>query len=332
MMRNMQDSLATWFQRHARVLPWRQSPDSYRVWISEVMLQQTQVDRVVGYFQAFMERFPCVADLAHADEEDVMQRWAGLGYYRRARQLHAAAKIIAASGFPDDVASWRALPGIGPYTAGAIVSLALNQPVPLVDVNVVRVVSRLMAKHLSLNEVWDQAGIWILEVWGKGIEPRIWNQALMELGALICTSNPQCERCPVQAFCAAMQNQTQLIYPAPAKKKIWKDVAEIVYCLVDDDGNVVVEKASQWRRGLWDLPQDIDVQRERLLYTCTTKHTVTRHRIIRITKVYRYQGAIPEAMKRVPLQACLDGSLAAGSALRKVAGMLFKEKALFGLQ
>src|SRR5271169_2298027 len=190
----------TWYARHARALPWRESRDPYRVWLSEIMLQQTQVTAVIAHYQEFLRRFPTVEKLAAAREASVLAAWSGLGYYRRARMLHAAAKVVVrkyGGRFPATVEAWRALPGIGRYTAAAIASIAFDESVAVVDGNVERVLQRVSGKQLAGEEMWTAASH-LLEV----KRPGDFNQAMMELGAVVCTPRvPACLTCPVVELC-----------------------------------------------------------------------------------------------------------------------------------
>src|SRR5262245_11917236 len=214
----MHEELTAWFEEHQRPLPWRAAYTPYEVWISEIMLQQTQVETVVPYFQRWMSAFPNVRALAAAEEQSVLKLWAGLGYYSRARNLMAAAKIVAddhQGALPADYEALRALPGIGQYTAGAILSIAFNQPYPVVDGNVRRVLSRLYGwEDDQPKRLWDAA-----EKLVRHAEPRLINQAIMELGATVCSFRaPRCLVCPVQSDCIAYKTGKQLLIP-PVKKR-----------------------------------------------------------------------------------------------------------------
>jgi len=191
--------LLAWFDRHGRDLPWRRTRDPYRVLVSEFMLQQTQVSRVTEYYPRFLERFPTVEHLARAKRSAVMEQWDGLGYYARARNLHSLAKTVAGSGpIPHDPAELIKLPGIGRYTAGAVASFAYEKPVAAVDTNVARVIRRAFVRGND-KRVWAMAGALVPKN-GK----RAWrfNQAIMELGALICVARrPRCPECPVRKDC-----------------------------------------------------------------------------------------------------------------------------------
>lgn len=200
--------LATWFRRAGRDLPWRRTRDPYRILVSELMLQQTQVSRVVEFYDRFLNRFPTLGHVARAPQRKVMESWEGLGYYARARNLHALSKEVGATRdgvLPADAAELRTLPGIGAYTAGAVSSFAFERRAALVDTNVARVLSRVFAPRLKPKSPRDQKQLWgiaemILPRTGKAAWTH--NQALMELGALICTARiKRCGVCPVSAGC-----------------------------------------------------------------------------------------------------------------------------------
>jgi len=199
-------ALRSWFRRHGRSLPWRETRDPYRVLVSEAMLQQTQVSRVVNYYARFLDRFPTMDALAAARPGAVRESWDGLGYYARARNLHALARKVTASGvFPDDPAALRALPGIGAYTAGAVASFAFERRAALVDTNVARVLRRAFAPRADFTTSRGQRRLWgiaesLLPATGKATWTH--NQAVMELGALVCTARvAKCGECPVSALC-----------------------------------------------------------------------------------------------------------------------------------
>ncbi|EOH87765.1 A/G-specific adenine glycosylase [Enterococcus pallens] len=218
-----------WYQKEKRNLPWRYNQDPYRVWISEIMLQQTRVDTVIDYYYRFMEAFPTIADLAKAPEDKLLKIWEGLGYYSRARNLQAAAKQILdefGGQFPDTIDDIRSLKGIGPYTAGAIGSISFKLSEPAIDGNVMRVVSRLFCIEADIakansRKVFDEAMRKII----SHEEPGDFNQAMMDLGSSICTPKaPKCEVCPIQAFCLAFKEQRQTEFPVKSKKLKPKDV------------------------------------------------------------------------------------------------------------
>ena len=199
------DALLNWYDLHRRMLPWRGTRDPYRIWLSEIMLQQTRTETVARYYQRFLAAFPTVGDLAHADEDAVLKLWEGLGYYSRARNLHAAAKRVAdemRGRFPGTSTGLRALPGVGPYAANAIASIAFDECAPALDGNQARVLSRVLAHESPLKTPFD-----LLEPASaliSRLRPGDYNQALMDLGASICTPKaPRCGDCPIAAFCRA---------------------------------------------------------------------------------------------------------------------------------
>jgi A/G-specific adenine glycosylase len=302
------NNLADWFNRQQRILPWREQPATYRVWISEIMLQQTQVVTVVPYFEKFIARFPTVETLAHAPEEDVLLHWAGLGYYSRARNIHKAAKMIVANGgtrggFPTTREGWLEIPGVGQYTAGAILSIALNLPEPILDGNVERVISRFRLVSRRGGDAFYKGRLWRLSkiiveaAFAQKIDPRVTNQALMELGATVCTyKKPKCLLCPVASTCRAHAAGIEETFPPKKKPKTWLDVREELHCVVSEDGRVLLRKREkgEWRAGLWDLLADVvtdgipgDRKSYELIGEIQSKHIVTRHKITRLTKVWR---------------------------------------------
>ncbi|MDO9695500.1 MAG: A/G-specific adenine glycosylase [Candidatus Latescibacteria bacterium] len=199
--------LLAWYDRERRPLPWRERPSAYGIWVSEVMLQQTTVAVVMTRWRAFLDRFPDQASLAAAPLEDVLAAWSGLGYYRRARSLHAAARIVMASGgeLPRDAAGWRTLPGVGPYTAGAVASMACGERVAAVDTNVARVLRRLHCRDAAAaNDLTGAALDRLAAELVDPVRPGDWNQALMDLGAAICApAAPDCAACPLAQGCLA---------------------------------------------------------------------------------------------------------------------------------
>ncbi len=257
--RMLADRLLPWFGRHQRKLPWRQSRDAYRVWVSEIMLQQTQVATVIPYFERFLAAFPSVRDLAAADEHEVLRLWEGLGYYRRARQMHAAARLVASQHggvFPDTLEGVRSLPGIGRYTAGAIVSIAFDRPAAILEANTIRLLSRLFAISGDVTTAAAQSTLWQLAE--AIVPPRkcgVFNQALMELGSLVCTPKaPRCEVCPASELCAAFQQGRQNEIPAPRTRPIFEQVREAAV-VVYQRGKVFVrlrQPGERWA-GLWDF-------------------------------------------------------------------------------
>jgi A/G-specific adenine glycosylase len=230
--------LLGWFRQFQRDLPWRRDRDPYRIWISEIMLQQTRVAAVLPYYERFLERFPTIPALAAAPEEEVLTHWSGLGYYSRARNLQSAAQSIVANHggeFPSDHADALALPGIGPYTSAAILSMAFNAPHAVLDGNVARVVARLDAVRGDLRETKTWSGLQrSADALLDPESPSDWNQAVMELGAMVCTpTSPQCLICPVAKFCKALQLGLTDVIPEKRKKRATVSVTLAAAILVD---------------------------------------------------------------------------------------------------
>jgi A/G-specific adenine glycosylase len=253
--------LLAWFERHARPLPWQRNRDPYAVWLSEIMLQQTQVGTVEGYFERFIEALPTIEALAAADEHDVLRLWEGLGYYRRARQLHQAAKIIMAEHggrFPRDRQIVRSLPGIGRYTAGAILSIAFDAREPILEANTLRLLCRLLGYDGDPRSADGQRLLWAM---AEALLPRRdagrLNQALMELGSEVCTARaPPCETCPAALLCQANRQGRQGEIPRPKPKRQIEPVREAAV-LVRRGGRVLLLRWPEGRRwaGLWDFPR-----------------------------------------------------------------------------
>jgi A/G-specific adenine glycosylase len=253
--------LLAWYRRHARDLSWRKTRDPYAIWISEIMLQQTQVATVERYFPKFLQAFPTMDRLAAADQQQVLRHWEGLGYYRRARQLHAAAKqMVAEHGgqFPADVESLRSLPGIGRYTAGAILSIAFDVSAPILEANTVRLLSRLVGFRGDTSSREGQQLLWrTAEELVPSSHCGQFNQALMELGSLICTPrDPQCPHCPLSTVCAAYQKNLQNEIPAPRQKPLVENVREAAVVIVRR-GKILLRQCAAGQRwaGLWDFPR-----------------------------------------------------------------------------
>ena len=260
--RDLQQRLLAWFGEHARDLPWRGTRGLYAIWISEIMLQQTQVVTVIDYFQRFLRRLPTVGELAAAEEEEVLRLWEGLGYYRRARQLHAAAKRIVADhggAFPETFDDVLALPGIGRYTAGAILSIGRDARLPILEANTIRVLSRLLAYE---GDVYNNAGQKVLWQFAAELLPQQhvghFNQALMELGATLCTPRaPSCLLCPVSGLCPTRKAGLQAKIPAPKQKTKYEEVTEAAAVIRNRSSQVLVRRCLPGERwaGLWDFPR-----------------------------------------------------------------------------
>jgi A/G-specific adenine glycosylase len=253
------DHLLAWFDRHRRDLPWRRTSDPYKIWLSEVMLQQTRVETVLPFYRRFLERFPTVEDLARAELEEVLALWSGLGYYRRARQLHAAARRVAAAGeFPATMEGLLALPGVGAYTAAAVASIAFGAAVPVMDGNVERVLSRCLA--LGEDARAGGARRKLLAAAAELLDPRRpgdSNQALMELGATLCSPRrPQCLLCPLVAGCRAAREGDPERYPA-VKAKRQAERHRLLVAVVENGGGVLLFRRpedSTLLAGTWELP------------------------------------------------------------------------------
>ncbi|HYV36478.1 MAG TPA: A/G-specific adenine glycosylase [Gemmataceae bacterium] len=254
--------LLAWFQRQRRDLPWRNTRDPYHIWVSEIMLQQTQAATVIPFFQRFLQTFPTVQALAAADEQQVLRLWEGLGYYRRARHLHQAARQLAAANgehLPDDPEVWRELPGIGRYTLGAILSQAFDRRLPILEANSIRVLCRLFAVRRSPKENEVQKLLW---TYAEKILPRRqvgdFNQALMELGALICTPTaPACESCPIKAVCQARKLGIQEDLPVRSASPKTETVNEVAVVVRRRSKVLVVQRQDEGRwANMWEFPHD----------------------------------------------------------------------------
>jgi A/G-specific adenine glycosylase len=305
--RRIAENLLRWFRAHARDLPWRRTRDPYAIWISEVMLQQTQVKTVVPYWERWMARLPTVQALARASEHRVLKLWEGLGYYSRARNLHRAAKLITAGHggeFPEDFEAVLALPGVGRYTAGAVCSIAFNQPHPVVDGNVIRVLTRLFGLRGNPKERPTNEKLWGLATELVQVAHQLdahdgcshFNQSVMELGATICLAqNPRCGECPVRRSCVARLANSVARFPEVPRRaaSTGRRVAAFV---LECGGRYLVRQrpARVVNQGLWEFPNielndgltlaelarkhlGLDLSRARAL--STIRHTITRYRI-----------------------------------------------------
>ncbi len=255
--------LLRWYDVHARSLPWRDTHDAYAVWVSEVMLQQTRVETVLGYYEPFLTRFPTLHALARAPEDRVMAAWSGLGYYRRARLLHSAAREVVAhhaGRVPRSAEARRALPGIGRYTAGAIGSIAFGLEEPIVDGNVARVFARLFGIDTPLGRADTDARLWAeSERLVRGPRPGAFNQALMELGATVCTrAAPRCGECPVRGSCHAYADGTVARLPVARPRRAPRTVRLVALLATVGPASaprVWLERAKgSLYGGMWNLP------------------------------------------------------------------------------
>jgi A/G-specific adenine glycosylase len=253
-------ALLAWYRRARRDLPWRRTRDPWAIWVSETMLQQTRVETVIPYYERFLARYPTAQALADADADELMQHWAGLGYYSRARNLKAAAgQVVREHGgrVPDDIESLRALPGVGRYTAGALASIAFDRPEPIVDGNVARVLARLLDLDLEITSpaaqrlLWEQAG-----ALARGKSPGDLNQALMELGALVCTPrSPDCADCPLRRRCRGHAAGRAAELPRKAPRAAPRAVEAVAVLLARGDRFLAVRRPPRGLLGgLWELP------------------------------------------------------------------------------
>ncbi|HEX7422523.1 MAG TPA: A/G-specific adenine glycosylase [Terriglobales bacterium] len=254
-------ALLRWYDQHRRDLPWRETRDPYRIWLSEIMLQQTRVAAVLDHYRIFLERFPNVRALAAASEDAVLAAWSGLGYYRRARRLHRSAQQIAeqyGGCFPQNSEGLLALPGIGRYTAAAIASIAFAEPVAVVDGNVERVLQRLIGVNLTTPQTWQHAQALL-----ANSRPGDFNQAMMELGATVCVPRePRCPMCPVRKWCVTQGEVPRAKPPSRQKRKqIWCALERR-----DGNGSGKVRLVQRPRKaslmpGMWELPQSSEPPR-----------------------------------------------------------------------
>jgi A/G-specific adenine glycosylase len=255
--------LLDWYRENARKLPWREDPTPYHVWLSEVMLQQTRVSAVLDYYRRFLDACPTVEDLAQLEEDRLMKLWQGLGYYNRARSLQKAARVIVeeyGGEFPADPEVIRALPGVGDYTAGAVGSIAFGLPLPAVDGNVLRVVARITgdAGDIAAQSTKKRVAGELQEIIPTQV-PGAFNQALMELGALICLPNgvPLCEKCPAAGFCVAFQTGRTGELPVKAPRKARRVETRDVF-LIFCDKKVALRRRPErgLLAGLWEFPHE----------------------------------------------------------------------------
>lgn len=309
------DSMIQWYRLSHRKLPWRDRVESgresiYATWVSEVMLQQTQVSTVVDYFHRFFDAFPTVHDLARASETRVFKLWEGLGYYRRARFLLQGAKLVSqmlnrGEAWPQSLEEWRKIPGIGPYTAGAITSIAQGIPSPIVDGNVSRVFSRYFAKHFGNSDaIWKVAENFIIRAEERGHKTSDANQSLMELGAIVCTpKKPQCSICPLRQKCKAFERGVVEKFPKPkvrAKTVIVREKNLCLWIKQTKKNWIFVVPSKRWRKGTWDFPDfnsskwkttanplsKVTGMRWKKAQVIKTQNVVTHHKITRVTEVW----------------------------------------------
>jgi A/G-specific adenine glycosylase len=325
--------LLSWYRQGHRDLPWRATTDPYRVWVSEIMLQQTRAQAVIPYYQRFLARFPTVDALAAAPEQEVLAVWAGLGYYSRARNLHKAARAIAAGdGFPREYEAIRALPGIGDYTAAAIASIAFGLPHAVLDGNVLRVVARVENDAADIGSARTRERFRaVAQQWLEPNDPGHFNQGLMELGATVCLPRkPLCLLCPIAGHCRARAEGTAAQLPVKLRKQ--EPVRLDGTLLVIRKGSRVLlrqrEPDESRMAGFWDLPAPADLPRAKLGSGLgEIRHTITHHHYTfavcratapaRIVEPFRWFEA--EQLDTIPLSTTARKALAlAGTAVYKL--------------
>jgi A/G-specific adenine glycosylase len=316
----LEEALLAWYAACRRDLPWRKTRDPYAIWISEIMLQQTRVETVVPYWERFLSRFPTVKRLAEADEGDVLASWSGLGYYRRARLLHAGARAVAAQGaVPKTRDALLDVPGIGPYTAGAIASIAFGEAVGLVDGNVARVLARLFAID---DDMRKPAGLRRAQALADAIvakrDPGAWNQALMELGATVCKPQaPSCETCPAQNLCRARAEGRERELPVLAPKAAPRP--RRVQCLVATRrGAVLLARRTHDSlfAGLWEPPSIEGAARARTELLASFPIAEAKH-VGRVEHVLSHRKLTVDVL-RAELTARVDAALSGYDAFRLV--------------
>lgn len=275
-------TLIDWYRREQRDLPWRGTDDPYRILVSEIMLQQTRAQTVIPYYERFLERFPDVDALSEAREAEVLTCWSGLGYYSRARNLQRAARAIVAAGrFPSDYDGIRELPGVGPYTAAAVASIAFNAPHAVVDGNVLRVIARLSDDGADIGSTKTRARFQrIADDWLDPRDPGEFNQAMMELGATICLPRtPRCLLCPVAEFCEGRKTGRQHELPVKLSKATPQQI-QIQVAIIEKNGAVLLRRrdGASLMAGFWELPAPDDLPSWRPRETLGSfRHTITYH-------------------------------------------------------
>lgn len=290
------ERLIAWYEAGHRDLPWRAARGPYPIWISEIMLQQTRAAAAIPYYERFLERFPTVQSLAESAEEDVLTLWAGLGYYARARNLRRAARQIVETGFPREYEAWRALPGIGDYTAAAIASIAFDLPHAVVDGNVLRVVARMENDAADIGAARTRERFRaIAQSWLDARRPAAFNQAMMELGATICLpKNPMCAACPLSAGCRARAEGTAAQLPVKLRRAIPVKLEDTLL-IVRRGGRILLHQRdadASRMAGFWDLPGLGDLPHARVARQLgEIRHTITHH---------HYRFVLAAATARVP--------------------------------
>ncbi len=325
-------ALVAWFRENGRDYPWRRTHDAYAVLVSEVMLQQTQIATVLerGYYTGWLEKFPDFATLARASEAEVLKAWEGLGYYRRARNLQLLAQTVLKEHdgvFPKDPVAIRALPGIGPYTAGAVASFAFNLPEPIVDGNVARVLARLANDATPIDSTEGSKHLWerAAELVRAAEDPRLFNSAVMELGQTICrTGTPACNQCPVQTYCRATEPAT---LPVKKARTTLTAVTERVFFSQNADGVLLERETGNRRTGLWKLPALVETEGEALPpVLLKSNYGITRYKVtlwVHAPPVENEAMVWPESHQRIPLDQLEN--LAMPSPYRRALESLIKD-------
>lgn len=291
----LRQTLLRWYARHKRDLPWRHTRDPYKIWVSEIMLQQTQVATVIPYYERWLKAFPTLSSLARAPLSKALELWAGLGYYRRVRMFHQAVRHLLENAkgiIPETSKALKELPGIGRYTAGAIASIAFGEKTPVLDGNVMRILTRIFAIPQSIDKPATLEKLWSLSAdLLPATNPGNLNQALMELGATVCyPSAPQCPRCPVRSLCAAHKKGEELSYPVRSAEERYKKLRMSALVLKNSQGEVWLEQQPEQGRwgGLWMFPfwenknallEEIKSLNLKPVYFLTVPHAFTKYRI-----------------------------------------------------
>lgn len=315
-MTDWPQDLLRWYQTARREMPWRGHPDAYAVWVSEIMLQQTQVNTVRPYFERFLKTFPDIRTLAAAPDDLLLKAWEGLGYYTRVRNLRKAAQVLVQTNgaqLPTTAQALKALPGIGPYTAAAIASICFNEPEPVVDGNVARVFARhnLLTDDFTKEPNRRTLANWLRPFICKVPIPGDFNQAMMELGALVCTpKNPQCEVCPLRATCQAEKTGTQKDYPVIPARKVLPERERDVLFIQNNEGQILLARHTGERLldGFWELPTREDFPLPHIPLKkkpCYTHHQTFTHfrQTLRIytTRLTQNAPTLPENLLWSPI-------------------------------
>ena len=312
-MKRLACALLKWYGRIRRPLPWRRSVRPYRIWVAEIMLQQTTIAAVLPRYEKFLRRFPDIKSLAAARPEEVLKAWAGLGYYARARCLHAAARQVMAEHngeLPADEKSMRRLPGVGAYTAAAVLSIAFGRPLAVLDGNVIRVLCRIFAIRADARKSSTQA---LLRAKAQSLldrrRPGDWNQAVMELGETICLpENPRCAECPWGRSCAAKAQGLQDRLPVLGPRPKISDLR--LSCLwIERDGSILLFKRGPKElilKNLWGLPEERQVKARKGAPIKTVRHAITRYRITLTLRRGRLIGPKPRQTRWVARKRLKD--------------------------